>query len=92
MVEIEKMICIDSSGDWGGHQRSESSLTGIGSRTHGAAAMSIFGRVRASCDMSRSRRIFKLPVLGEASSENVRHLAGNIPPRLTNDGTPDNVG
>ena len=54
--------------------------------------MLIFGRVRASCDVSRFRRVFDLPVLGEASSENVKYLVENITPRLTNDDTPGNAG
>lgn len=40
--------------------------------------MLIFGRVYASCDVGRTRRVHALPVLGEASGENVRYLVGNI--------------
>jgi len=40
--------------------------------------MAIFGRVHASCDMSGSRRVLILPVLGEASGENIRYIAESI--------------
>ena len=43
MVEIDEMICVDSSGDWDRRQRFQA-LSGIlEPRTYGAAAISIFG-------------------------------------------------
>lgn len=78
MVEIDEMVYVDSSRDWGGRQGIDKFSSGIGSLTYGAAATFIFGRVCTSCDMSRFCRVLRLPILGGTSNHGVSYLPENV--------------
>ena len=91
MVEIDEMICVDSSGDWERTLAFQAfSEWTFKSRTDRAATMLILGRVCASFDMGRPRAVPELPVLGEATREECkmsRRRHRRKTPRLTNDDT-----
>jgi len=70
VVEIDEMICIDSSRDWERTLAFQAVLEwSLDPRTDGTATMLILGRIYTSFDMGRFRRVRKLPILGEASNE-----------------------